>query len=58
MLRDNKPEVQGAPKLAQMAARVIGGLAQAMKGGGFCLSAAAIIPELLPFLSTPREVSE
>lgn len=54
-LKDTRPEVPGAPRLVQLACVVISMLAKA-EGAGFCVPAAAIIPELLPFLSRPREV--
>lgn len=56
-LKDTKPEIQGASRVTQLAMGVVGGLAKANAAGGrFCVSAAAIIPELLPFLSTSKEV--
>lgn len=55
-LKNTKPEVAGAPRVTQLVCAVISGLAKAV-GTGFCAPAAAIIPDLLPFLSTPREVS-
>lgn len=57
-LKDTKPDIPGGSRITQLAAGVVGGLAKATKGEIFCASAAGIIPELLSFLSTPREVRD
>ncbi|CAM9993495.1 unnamed protein product, partial [Ectocarpus sp. 8 AP-2014] len=53
-LTDTRAEVPGAARVTQLVCAVVSGLAKAV-GSGFCAHAAAIIPALLPFLSTPRE---
>ncbi|CAM9572338.1 unnamed protein product, partial [Ectocarpus sp. 13 AM-2016] len=53
-LTDTRAEVPGAVRVTQLVCAVVSGLAKAV-GSGFCAPAAAIIPALLPFLSTPRE---
>lgn len=54
-VNDTRSDASGGPRVVQLAAGVLERLAQAV-GAGFCVMAAAIIPDLLPFLSSPSPV--
>ena len=56
-LRDKLSEVHGCVRLTQLICGVISALAKAA-GLRFSGHAESIMPELLPFLSTPKEVRE
>ncbi|CAM9642397.1 unnamed protein product [Scytosiphon promiscuus] len=54
VLKGAGAEVTGGVQVTQLVCGVVSALAKTL-GAGFCVPAAAIIPDLLPFLSTPLE---